>query len=132
MNMQKPICKSIETMVIYLNDVSIEDVKAFIMGKQAMPILHVIDTKDPDFKSMYRLVRRIWPDTSDNVHEVAQRMNTLMSSLRHMEDNDYKNIVDTFKKYETGGKAASIRGRRTYGYDLSRIDGRLIKRKRGN
>ena len=119
-------------MVIYLNDVSIEDVKAFIMGKQAMPILHVIDTKDPDFKSMYRLVRRIWPDTSYNVHEVSQRMNTLMSSLRHMEDNDYKNIVDTFKKYETRGEAASIRGRRTYGYDRSRIDGRLIKRKRGN
>ena len=130
--MQKHICKNIEMMVIYLNNVSIEDVKAFIMGKQAMPILHVIDTKDPDFKSMYRLVRRIWPDTSDNVHEVAQRMNTLMSSLRHMEDNDYKNIVDTFKKYEVRGEAAQIRGRRTYGYDRSRIDGRLIKRKRGN
>ena len=132
MNMQKPICKSIETMVIYLNEVSIEDVKSFIMGKQSTPILHVRDISDPDFKSMYKLVQEIWPDTSYNIHEVSQRMNTLMSSLRHMEDNDYKNIVDTFKKYEVRGEAASIRGRRTYGYDLSRIDGRLIKRKRGN
>ena len=49
-----------------------------------------------------------------------------------MDSKDYEKIATTFKKYETGGEAASIRGRRTYGYDRSRIDGRLIKRKRGN
>ena len=117
---------------IYLSEISIEDVKAFIMGKQSTPILHVRDTDDPDFRSMHKLVKGIWPETQANVWEVSQRMNTLMSSLRHMESKDYEKIATTFKKYETGGAAASIRGRRTYGYDRSRIDGRLIKRKRGN
>ena len=130
--MQKHICKNIETMVIYLSDISIEDVKAFIMGKESTPILHVRDTDDPDFKSMYRLAKRIWPETQANVWEVSQRMNTLMSSLRHMENKDYEKIADTFKKYETGGEGASIKGRRTYGYDRSRIDGKLIRRRRAN
>ena len=115
-----------------MSDVSIEDVKAFITGKQSTPILDVRDTDDPDFKSMHRLVRRIWPETQYNIHEVSQRMNTLMSSLRHMEDNDYEKIATTFKKYETSGEAASIRGKRTYGYDRSRIDGKLIRRRRAN
>ena len=115
-----------------MSDVSIEDVKAFITGKQSTPILHVRDTEDPDFKSMHRLVRRIWPETQANIWEVSQRMNTLMSSLRNMEDNDYEKIATTFKKYETSGEAASIRGKRTYGYDRSRIDGKLIRRRRAN
>ena len=115
-----------------MSDVSIEDVKAFITGKQSTPILHVRDTDDPDFKSMHRLVRRIWPETQANIWEVSQRMNTLMSSLRNMEDKDYEKIATTFKKYETSGEAASIRGKRTYGYDRSRIDGKLIRRRRAN
>ena len=115
-----------------MSDVSIEDVKAFITGKQSTPILHVRDTEDPDFKSMHRLVRRIWPETQANIWEVSQRMNTLMSSLRHMESKDYEKIATTFKKYETSGEAASIRGKRTYGYDRSRIDGKLIRRRRAN
>lgn len=115
-----------------MSDVSIEDVKAFITGKQSTPILHVRDTDDPDFKSMHRLVRRIWPETQANIWEVSQRMNTLMSSLRHMESKDYEKIATTFKKYETSGEAASIRGKRTYGYDRSRIDGKLIRRRRAN
>ena len=113
-------------------ELSIEDVKAFIRGKESTPILHVRDTKDPDYISIHKLVCEIWPETGDGVWEVSQRMNTLMSSLRHMKSKDYEKIATTFKKYETGGEAASIRGRRTYGYDRSRIDGRLIKRKRGN
>lgn len=115
-----------------MNDVSIEDVKAFITGKQSTPILHVRDTDDPDFRSMYRLTKRIWPETQYNIHEVSQRMNTLMSSLRHMEEKDYQKIANTFKKYEVKGEGASIRGKRTYGFDRSRIDGKLIRRRRAN
>ena len=49
-----------------------------------------------------------------------------------MEKDDYNKIVNTFKKYEVKAESYGIRGRRTYGYDKSRIDGKLIRRKRGN
>jgi len=56
-----------------------------------------------------------------------------MSTLRHMEPNDYNKIVNTFKKYNTDDmNSGGIRGDRTYGFDRSRVDGKLIKRKRGN
>ena len=113
-------------------EISIEDVKAFIRGKESTPILHVRDTKDPDFISMKKLVKEIWPETGDGVWEVSQRMNSLMGNLRHMEINDYNKIVNTFKKYEVKGIGGGITGHKTYGYDRSRIDGSLIRRKRGN
>ena len=114
-----------------MSELSIEDVKAFIRGKSSTPILHVRDRKDPDFLSMQKLVKEIWPETGDSVWEVSQRMNTLMCSLRHMEKNDYNKIMTTFKKYEVKGNAR-ITGRKTYGYDRSRVDGSMYKRKRGN
>jgi len=113
-------------------EISIEDVKAFIRGKESTPILHVRDTKDPDFISMKKLVKEIWPETGDGVWEVSQRMNSLMANLRHMESGDYNKIVNTFKKYEVKGIGGGITGHKTYGYDRSRIDGSLIRRKRGN
>ena len=112
-------------------ELTIEDVKAFIRGKSSTPILHVRDTKDPDFISMHKLVNEIWPETGDNVYEVSRRMNSLMGNLRHMESRDYNSIIDTFKKYEVKGNSRVV-GKKTYGYDRSRIDGAMIRRKRGN
>ena len=55
-----------------------------------------------------------------------------MSSLRHMEPNDYNSIVNTFKKYEVKGNTGGITGKRMYGYDKSRVDGKYIRRRRVN
>ena len=89
-------------------ELSIEDIKAYIRGKEATPILHVRDTEDPDFISMHKLTKEIWPDTGDNIWEVSQKMNSLMGNLRHMEINDYNKIVNTFKKYEIKGIGGGI------------------------
>ena len=112
---------------------NIETVQAFIRGKEQMPILHVRDSDDPDYKSIRKFVLDINPNTEDYMHNIASKMNNLMSTLRHMEPNDYNKIVNTFKKYNTDDmNSGGIRGDRTYGFDRSRVDGKLIKRKRGN
>ena len=112
---------------------NIETVQAFIRGKEQMPILHVRDSDDPDYKSIRQFVLDINPKTEDYMHNIASKMNSLMSTLRHMEPNDYNKIVNTFKKYNTDDmNSGGVSGDRTYGYDRSRVDGRLIKRKRGN
>ena len=113
-------------------DVSIEDIQAYIRGKENMPMLHVRDSNDPDYKTMRDFVRDINPDTEDYMSCVASEMSKLMSSLRHMEFNDYNRIVNTFRKYEVKGESNGIRGVKTYGFDKSRVDNRLIRRKRGN
>ena len=112
--------------------VNIEDIQSYIRGKENTPMLHVRDSDDPDYKTMRNFIMDIKPDTEDYMSAVATEMNKLMSSLRHMEFNDYNRIVNTFKKYEVKGESNGVRGVKTYGYDKSRVDDRLIRRKRGN
>ena len=114
------------------SDVNIETLQAFIRGKENMPILHVRDSDDPKYKTIEKLVMDIKPDTEDYMSAIASEMNKLMSSLRHMEFNDYNRIVNTFRKYEVKGESNGVRGVKTYGYDKSRVDDRLIRRKRAN
>ena len=113
-------------------DINIDDIKSYIRGKEQHPIMHVRDSKDPDYKTMRKFVTDIVPETEDYMSAVAGEMNKLMSSLRHMEVNDYNKIVNTFRKYNVKGTSGGITGRRTYGYDRSRVDGAMIRRKRGN
>ena len=110
----------------------IEDVKAFIRGKSQMPILHVRDSSDPKYKGIEKFVSDIDPNMEVYMHSVAGKLSSLMDTLRHMEPNDYNKIVNTFKKYEVQGQTGGIHGDRTYGYDVSRVDGRLIRRGRPN
>ena len=114
------------------SDVSIEDIQAYIRGEANMHMLHVRDEKDPDYKTMRDFVKDINPDTEDYMSCVASEMNKIMSSLRHMEFNDYNRIVNTFRKYEVKGESNGIRGVKTYAYDKSRVDDRMIRRKRAN
>ena len=113
-------------------ELSIEDIQSYIRGKSRHPIMSVSGINDPNYKSMREFVIAISPDTEDYMHSITSRMNKLLSSLRHMESKDYNNIVATFKKYEVKGTSSGISGKRTYGYDRSRIDGAMIRRKRGN
>ena len=115
-----------------MTDISIEDVKSYLRGKEEHPIMTVKDINDPDYKSMRGFVLDINPHTEDYMHSVTLGMNKIMSSLRHMERADYERIVNTFKKYEVKGSSNGISGKRTYGYDRSRVDGAMIRRKRGN
>ena len=114
------------------SSVNIDDIQSYIRGKENMPMLHVRDDKDPDYKTMRDFVTDINPDTEDYMTCVATEMSKLISSLRQMEFNDYNRIVNTFKKYEVKGESNGIRGTKTYGFDKSRVDNRLIRRKRAN
>ena len=114
------------------SELTIEDVKDYLRGKAKHPIMTVDGRDAPDYKSMRKFVRDIKPDTEDYMHSITSGMNKLMSSLRHMEPNDYNNIVNTFKKYEVKGNTGGITGKRMYGYDKSRVDGKYIRRRRVN
>ena len=115
-----------------MSELSIEDIKSYMQGKERHSIMTVKDINDPDYKTMRKLVLDIIPDTEDYMHNITGVMNSLLSNLRYMESNDYNKIVNTFKKYEVKGTSNGITGKRTYGYDISRIDRAMIRRKRGN
>ena len=115
-----------------MTSVTIEDIQSYIRGKERHAVMTVSSIDDPDYKTMRNFVLDVNAHAEDYMHSVTTGMNKIMSNLRHMEPNDYRAIVNIFKKYEIKGTSSGISGKRTYGYDKSRVDGALIKRKRSN
>jgi hypothetical protein len=71
-------------------------------------------------------------DVEDNAWSVSQSLGKFIDALSTMEPEDVKKITNTVRKYQVKGENFGIRGERTYGYDKSRVDRALIRRKRGN
>ena len=115
-----------------MTEVTIEDIQSYMRGRARHPIMTVKDSNDPDYKTMRDFVLKVKPNAEDYMHSITTGMNSLLSSLRHMNEHDYNTVVNTFKKYEIKGTSSGISGNRTYGYDKSRIDGKLIRRRRQN
>ena len=115
-----------------MTSVTIEDIQSYIRGKERHAVMTVSSIDDPDYKTMRNFVLDVNPHAEDYMHSITSGMNSILSSLRHMEPSDYNRIVNVFKKYEVKGTSGHIRGDRTYGYDKSRIDGKLIRRRRQN
>ena len=115
-----------------MTDVSIEDIQSFIRNKARIPIMTVDSIDSADYNSMREFVLKVKPNAEDYMHSITSGMNSILSSMRHMNRDDYNTIVNTFKKYEIKGTSSGISGDRRYGYDKSRVDGKLIRRRRAN
>ena len=115
-----------------MSEVTIEDIQSYIRNSARIPIMTVKDSNDPDYMTMRDFVLKVKPNAEDYMHSITSGMNSILSRLRHMETKDYNAIVNIFTKYEIKGTSNGIGGRRTYGYDKSRVDGKLIRRRRQN
>ena len=111
---------------------TIEDIKNMLKGDYLKPMLYIRDETDPLYKNMRDIVMKVYPDTDDYVYNIATKFTRMIEGMNKMEANDYTKIVNTFKKYEVKGLSRGISGQRTYGYDISRTDRKLIRRRRGN
>ena len=112
--------------------VQMEDIRNFIRGNESTAMLYVRDREEPTYKTVRKICKDVFPTTEDNDYSINKALVKLFDSLRHMESNDYNKVVNTFKKYEVAGTSGGVKGKRTYGYDVSRVDGRLIRRGRPN
>ena len=112
-------------------DISIDDIKAMLQGKVSTPIITITSKDDPTYKTMKDIAERVYGDIDDSTWEVGDKWRHIISNLRYMEPRDYDKITDTFKKYEVKGNSRVV-GKKTYGYDRSRLDGYMYKRNRGN
>jgi ferritin len=97
-----------------------------------LPLLSVQSTDDKRFTVLRELLSSVYEDVEDNAYSVGQHLSKLVDSLSTMEPNDKARIANTLRKYEVKGTHGGIRGKGTYGYDISRVDRTLIKRKRTN
>lgn len=111
---------------------TIEDIQHFIRAKSEIPMIYVNGTDDPTYKNMEELVLRIWPETERHPYAIANQIKEIMFTFQYMEDYDKDKLTYILKKYQVRGQSGGIRGKRTYGYDKSRVDHKMYRRKRGN
>lgn len=97
-----------------------------------LPLLSVDSIDDKRFVELRQFLAHIYGDIEQNAWDVSSHVSKLFSSLSSMEQTDVNTIINTFKKYEVKGESGGITGERTYGYDRSRVDRKLIRRRRPN
>ena len=111
---------------------TIEDIQHFIRAESEIPMIYVNGTDDPTYKNMEDLVLRIWPDTEKHPYAIASKIKEIMFTFQYMEDYDKNKLTYIIKKYQIKGESGGGYGERTYGYDKSRVDRKLIRRRRQN
>tara|TARA_R110000744_G_scaffold34230_11_gene80000 strand:- start:3181 stop:3525 length:345 start_codon:yes stop_codon:yes gene_type:complete len=111
---------------------TIEDIQHFIRAKSEIPMIHVRGTDDPIYKNMEDIVLRIWPETEKHPYAIAGKIKDIMFTFQYMEDYDKNKFISTIAKYQVKGESGGVYGEKKYGYDKSRIDRALIRRKRSN
>ena len=118
---------------IYLSDITLEDIRGMIKGNhENFHMLHIRSATHPTYKAVRRLVNRVHPETDDNIYAVSKGFESLIDTLPYMEDKDFSVIVEMLRRYDIRGEARPISGTKTYAFDKSRVDGKLIRRKRSN
>ena len=114
----------------------IDEVKKFnnymTQHTDKLPLLSVGSTEDKRFTVLRDFLAHIYTDVEDNTWSVGQHIGKFVDSLSTMEPNDLARITNTVRKYEVKGESGGVHGERTYGYDRSRIDRALIRRRRPN
>ena len=115
-----------------MTEITIEDVKKLLKGNYLNPVMHVRDDKDPLYVNIKYIVMKVYPEAEDYKANITTKFSNIIDEMRYMEPHDYNKIVNTFKKYAVAGKNRGITGERTYGYDISRVDRKMIRRRRPN
>ena len=97
-----------------------------------VPLLSVQSTDDKRFKVLRELLNSVFDDVEDNAWSVSVNLGKFVDALSTMEQKDIDTISRTVKKYQVKGTSSGISGERTYGYDRSRVDRKMIRRRRAN
>ena len=97
-----------------------------------VPLLSVQSIDDKRFTVLRDLLNSVFDDVEDNAWSVSTNLGKFVDALSTMEQRDLDTISRTVKKYQIKGTSSGISGERTYGYDRSRVDRKLIRRRRAN
>lgn len=97
-----------------------------------VPLLSVQSINDNRFTVLREFLSASFENVEDNAWSVSQNLGKFIDALSTMEPEDVNKITNTVRKYEVKGTSSGVYGERTYGYDKSRIDRTLIRRRRAN
>mgnify|MGYP003136927440 FL=1 len=97
-----------------------------------LPLLSVETIEDKRFIDLRRTLEGVYGDIENNAWSVSQHLARLVDDLSSMELDDKKRLTGILSKYQVKGEVRPVSGTKTYGYDFSRVDSSIYKRRRSN
>ncbi len=97
-----------------------------------VPLLSVQSVDDKRFNVLREFLSQCFEDIEDNAWSVSMNLGKFVDALSTMEQKDMNTLTRTVSKYQVKGESGGVYGERTYGYDRSRVDRQLIRRRRAN
>ena len=97
-----------------------------------VPLLSVQSIEDKRFSVLRDFLSQCFTDVEDNAWSVSMNLGKFVDALSTMEQKDMNTLTRTVSKYQVKGESGGVYGERTYGYDRSRVDRQLIRRRRPN
>ena len=97
-----------------------------------VPLLSVGSIEDKRFIELRSTLKDVYGEVDNDAWSVSQHLGRLIDDLSSMELKDRRQLTGLLSKYQVKGEVRPISGVKTYGYDLSRLDRKMYKRKRSN
>jgi hypothetical protein len=82
-----------------MTELTVDDIKLVLRGKENMPLLYVSGYDDVNYKFMRKLVKDIIPDVGDDMYSTTQALKKIITTLRYFEDYDYDKLVQKIRSY---------------------------------
>jgi len=85
--------------LVDMTDITIDDIKLVIRGKENYPLVYVSGYEDKDYKFIQQLVKDIYPKTEEDMYSTAQGLKKILTTFRYMEEYDYEKLVEKIRSY---------------------------------
>ena len=80
-------------------ELTVEDIKLVLRGKENFPIVYVSGYDDVNYKFMRKFATDIYKEAPDSMYDTSMALKKIFTTIRYMEDYDYEKLVEKIRSY---------------------------------
>jgi len=80
-------------------ELTIDDIKLVLRGKENFPMVYVSGYDDNDYKFMRKLATDIYKEEPDSMYDTSMALKKIFTTIRYMESYDYEKLVEKIRSY---------------------------------
>ena len=80
-------------------ELTVEDIKLVLRGKENFPMIYVSGYDDKDYKFMRKLATDIYKEEPDSMYDTSMALKKIFTTIRYMESYDYEKLIEKIRSY---------------------------------
>ena len=80
-------------------ELTVDDIKLVLRGKENFPLIYVSGYDDKDYKFMRKLATDIYKEEPDSMYDTSMALKKIFLTLRYMEAYDYEKLIEKIRSY---------------------------------